>query len=47
MAENMDGAIVKFTFLDKADGTTLLSPSALTVTVDLPAAYKAALQSQN
>ncbi len=40
-------AIVKFTFKDKADGTTLLSPSAFTVSVDLSAAYKAALQSTN
>ena len=40
-------AIAKFTFVDKANPTTLLSPSALTVSVDLSAAYKAALQSSN
>lgn len=27
-------AIVKFTYLDKADGTTLLSPSAATISID-------------
>ena len=39
-------AIVKFTFLDKADGTenTKLSPSELTVKVDLSAAGKAYLE---
>ena len=37
-------AIVKFTFVDKDNTTTRLSPSALTVTVDIPAADKAALE---
>lgn len=40
-------AIVKFTFVDKDNTTTRLSPSALIVSVDLSAAYKAALQSSN
>lgn len=34
-------AIVKFTFLDKADGTTLLSPSSITASVDVASAYSA------
>lgn len=37
-------AIVKFTFVDKDNTTTRLSPSALIVTVDIPAADKAALE---
>ncbi len=40
-------AIAQFTFLDKADGTTLLSPSKLTMTVDIPAIYKTVLQFYN
>lgn len=34
-------AIVKFTFLDKADGTPLLSPSSITASVDVASAYSA------
>ena len=32
-------AIVKFTFLDKADGTTLLNPTKITASLDLAPAY--------